>query len=61
MDGVTKHTNLLVFGDQDARRLAPGTTASSKFQKAVALRAKGQDIEIIGEDDFLAMLQEAGV
>lgn len=61
LDGVTKHTNLLVFGDQDARRLAPGTTASSKFQKAVTLRAKGQDIEIIGEDDFLAMLQEAGV
>jgi len=61
LDGVTKHTNLLVFGEQDARRLAPGATASSKFQKAVALRAKGQDMEIIGEDDFLAMLQEAGV
>jgi len=61
LDGVTKKTNLLVFGHQDARRLAPGASLSSKFQKAEALMEKGQDIEIVGEDDFLTMLQEAGI
>ena len=58
---VTAHTNLLVFGHQDAHKLAPGSALSSKFQKAVSLKEKGQEIEIIGEDDFLAMLQEAGL
>lgn len=61
LDGVTKKTNLLVFGYQDARALAPGATLSSKFQKAIDLKAKGADIEIVGEDDFLNMLQEAGI
>lgn len=61
LDSVTKKTNLLVFGHQDARMLAPGATTSSKFQKAIALKDKGADIEIVGEDDFLMMLQEAGV
>ena len=58
LPNVTKETNLLVFGYQDVSRFAPGATNSGKFQKAVGLRAKGQDIEIIGEDDFLAMLRE---
>ena len=48
-------------GHQDARMLAPGASLSSKFQKAEALKEKGQDIEIVGEDDFLTMLQEAGI
>lgn len=61
LDGVNKKTNLLVFGHQDARMLAPGASLSSKFQKAITLKDKGQDIEIIGEDDFLTMLQEAGI
>ena len=61
LDGVTKKTNLLVFGYQDARMLAPGASLSSKFQKAITLKDQGQDIEIIGEDDFLTMLQEAGI
>jgi len=61
LDGVIKKTNLLVFGHQDARMLAPGASLSSKFQKAITLKGKGQDIEIIGEDDFLTMLQEAGI
>ena len=60
LGSVSKHTNLLVFGFQDASRLTPGATGSSKFRKALALKAKGQEIEIIGEDDFLAMLQESG-
>lgn len=61
LDNVTKHTNLLVFGYQDASKLAPNATMSSKFQKALSLKEKGADIEIIGEDDFLHMLQEAGL
>jgi DNA polymerase III epsilon subunit-like protein len=61
LDGVTKKTNLLVFGYQDARMLAPGATLSSKYTKALTLKEKGADIEIIGEDDFLTMLQEAGI
>jgi DNA polymerase-3 subunit epsilon len=61
LDNVTKQTNLLVFGYQDASKLAPDATMSSKFKKALTLKDNGQDIEIIGEDDFLAMLQEAGV
>lgn len=61
LDGVTKKTNLLVFGHQDASRLAPGQATSAKFTKAEALKAKGADIEIIGEDDFLALLQEASI
>jgi len=60
LDGVTKKTNLLVFGFQDARMLAPGTSVSSKYTKALALKDAGQDIEIIGEDDFVKLLQEAG-
>lgn len=61
LENVTKKTNLLVFGHQDARMLAPGAALSGKFQKALDLKAKGADLEIIGEDDFLAMLQEAGI
>lgn len=61
LDNVTKKTNLLVFGHQDASKLAPNATMSSKFQKALTLKAQGTDIEIIGEDDFQALLQEAAV
>lgn len=61
LDGVTKKTNLLVFGYQDARMLTPGAELSSKYRKALELRDKGADIEIIGEDDFLNMLQEAEI
>ena len=61
LESVTRKTNLLVFGYQDAAVLAPGATTSNKFKKAVDLKSKGQDIEIIGEEDFVAMLQEAGL
>lgn len=61
VENVTKKTNLLVFGYQDARMLVPGASLSSKYQRALELKGKGADIEIIGEDDFLAMLQEAGI
>jgi len=55
-DGVTKETHVLVVGEQDIRRLAEGETMSAKQRKAHDLRAKGQDIQLIGEDDFLRAL-----
>ncbi len=48
---VTKHTTLLIVGDQDIRRLA-GAGKTSKHRKAEELMAKGQSIRIIGESDF---------
>lgn len=54
--GVTKKTNILVVGTQDPRALRPGATRSSKEEKASALRASGQAIEIMGEDDFVALV-----
>jgi DNA polymerase-3 subunit epsilon len=50
-DGVTKHTTMLVVGDQDLRRLA-GHDKSSKQRKAEQLISMGQHIRIIGESDF---------
>ncbi|MNG05161.1 DNA polymerase III subunit epsilon [compost metagenome] len=49
--GVTKHTTLLVVGDQDIRVLA-GAEKSAKHRKAEELMAKGQKIRILGESDF---------
>lgn len=54
--GVTKRTNVLVVGDLDPARLVPGDTTSQKAQKAFALRAAGQDIEVMTEYDFLQSL-----
>jgi DNA polymerase III subunit epsilon len=48
---VTKHTTLLVVGDQDVLRLA-GNAKSSKHRKAEELIAKGQPIRILRESDF---------
>lgn len=53
---VTKLTTLLVVGDQDICRLA-GQDKSSKQRKAEELISNGQRIRILGESDFLAMLQ----
>lgn len=53
--GVTKHTTLLVVGDQDVGRLAPGQTKSSKHLKAEMLIAEGQPIRILCETDFRKM------
>jgi DNA polymerase III subunit epsilon len=49
--GVTKHTTLLVVGDQDLRKLS-GHSRSSKHRKAEQLITKGQPIRILGESDF---------
>jgi len=48
---VTKHTTILVVGDQDIRRLA-GANMSSKHRKAEELMRSGQSIRIVGESDF---------
>jgi len=52
---VTKHTTLLVVGDQDIRRLA-GHEKSSKHRKAEELIRKGQRIRIVGESDFKSII-----
>jgi DNA polymerase III subunit epsilon len=54
-NGVTKHTTLLVAGDQDICRLH-GHEKSNKHRKAEELMAKGQRKRIIGESDFKRLL-----
>lgn len=54
-DGVTKHTTLIVVGDQDIR-LLNGQDKSSKHRKAEELITKGQLIRILTETDFLSMV-----
>mgnify|MGYP002628455935 CR=1 FL=1 len=53
---VTKKTNYLVLGEQDLWKFRPGSEVSSKMQRAIELAEAGQDIEIIGEQDFLKLL-----
>jgi DNA polymerase III epsilon subunit-like protein len=53
---VTKHTNVLVIGDINPAVLAPGMVTTGKAAKAFALQDKGQDIELMTEDDFLRSL-----
>jgi DNA polymerase III subunit epsilon len=55
-DGVTRHTTLLVVGDQDVRKLA-GHKVSSKHRKAEQLIAEGQTIRILTERDFRRITQ----
>lgn len=54
-DGVTKHTTLLVVGDQDIR-LLNGHEKSGKHRKAEELIAKGQPLRILTESDFASMV-----
>lgn len=54
-DSVTKKTNFLVLGVQDLRQLN-GKKKSSKVIKAESLIEKGQDLEIIDEDEFLRLI-----
>lgn len=60
-DGVTKKTDYLVCGYQDAWKLAVGETKSHKLRKAEELHAAGQPIEILTERDFFRMLHETEV
>lgn len=52
---VTPDTNFLVMGDQDYLRFADGKK-SSKLKKAEDLITKGQDLEILPENDFLEII-----
>lgn len=54
-EGVTKHTTLLVVGDQDIRVLH-GHEKSSKHRKAEELMAKGKRIRILTESDFMSLV-----
>ena len=58
-DGVTKHTTMLVVGDQDLRMLA-GHDKSSKHLKAEQLIARGQPIRILCESDFMRIVALSG-
>ncbi len=58
-DGVTKHTTMLVVGDQDLSRLS-GHLKSSKHLKAEELIRRGQPIRILGESDFRRILMRSG-
>jgi DNA polymerase-3 subunit epsilon len=53
---VTARTNILVIGDLNPAVLTPGATTSGKAAHAFALQAKGQDIEVMTEDDFIRSL-----
>ena len=54
--GVTKRTNVLVIGDINPAVLAPGMVTTGKAARAFALQDKGQEIEVMTEDDFLRSL-----
>lgn len=56
-ENVTKETNVIVVGQQDLSKLKLGNNQSKKFVKAEKLKARGQDIEVIDERDFLAYLE----
>lgn len=51
---VTKHTTLLVVGDQDIAKLN-GADKSGKHRKAEQLIERGQPIRIVGEADFMSV------
>lgn len=56
-DGVTKHTTVLVVGDQDIRRLA-GFEKSAKHRKAELLIKKGCQLQILSESDFNRLVSD---
>jgi DNA polymerase-3 subunit epsilon len=53
---VTKKTTLLIVGNQDINKLV-GHNKSSKHRKAEGLISKGQNIRIMGESDFLSLIE----
>jgi DNA polymerase III subunit epsilon len=53
---VTGRTNILVVGDLNPAVLIPGATTTGKAARAFALQGKGQDIEVMTEDDFIRSL-----
>ena len=53
--GVTKNTHYLVMGDQDLRVVGEGGK-SAKIKKAEKLLKNGQSIQLLGEYEFLQMI-----
>jgi len=53
---VTQRTSILVIGNINPAVLAPDIVTTGKAAKAFALQDKGQDIEVMTEDDFLRSL-----
>ncbi|MDB2391837.1 exonuclease domain-containing protein [Acidimicrobiaceae bacterium] len=53
--GVSKNVGLLVIGDADFVAFSDGLQ-TSKMKKAMALREKNHEIEIMAERDFLSLL-----
>jgi DNA polymerase III epsilon subunit-like protein len=53
---VTGRTSILVIGDLNPAVLTPGAATSGRAARAFALQAKGQDIEVMTEDDFIRSL-----
>lgn len=54
--GPTKRTDVVVVGGFDPATFRSGATVSNKIQKALDLRAAGQQIEFISELDLVALL-----
>lgn len=55
-NSVSKKTNMLVFGQQDARVLRPGAEHSGKMRKSLELILSGANLELVDEKTFLEML-----
>lgn len=55
MDSVTSKTDVLVVGQQDYR-VVSSDGISGKQKKAMELKDKGQDIEILSESEFFGMI-----
>lgn len=53
---TTKRTNVLVVGDINPAVLRPGSHITGKARRAFELQDKGQDIEVMTEDDFVRCL-----
>ena len=58
-ENVSKKVTMLVVGTQDKTKLL-GYDKSTKHRKAEALIAKGAEIEILSESDFLDLIAVAG-
>lgn len=56
-NAITQKTDYLVVGIQDFKQLA-GHTESTKMRKAYEVQQKGGDIKIIGEDEFVNMIDD---
>ena len=55
--GVNKETTMLVAGIQNQDRLKEGENKSGKHRKAEDKIAKGQEIQILSESDFMSLLR----